>query len=63
MGEVPARTAYSDALAKLLRAHGFRFVGSTTCQALMQAAGLTNDHLVTCHRHDTVLRLGHRVRA
>lgn len=63
MGEVPARTAYSDALAKLLRAHGFRFVGSTTCQALMQAAGLTNDHLVACHRHDTVLRLGHRVRA
>ena len=50
-GTVPARTAHSDALAKLLAKHGFRFVGSTTCQAFMQAAGLTNDHLVGCHRH------------
>jgi DNA-3-methyladenine glycosylase I len=48
---VPARTPASDALAKLLAGHGFRFVGSTTCQAFMQAAGLTNDHLVDCHRH------------
>lgn len=56
--EVPARTAESDALAKLLASCGFRFVGSTTCQALMQAAGLTNDHLVSCHRHAAVERLG-----
>ena len=61
-GEVPARTADSDALARRLSAHGFRFVGSTTCQALMQAAGLTNDHLAGCHRHDAVLRLGRDVR-
>lgn len=56
--EVPARTADSDALARLLASRGFRFVGSTTCQALMQAAGLTNDHLVSCHRHGPVERLG-----
>lgn len=62
MAEIPARTAASDALAKLLRAHGFRFVGSTTCQALMQAAGLSNDHLVSCHRHGAVERLGGALR-
>jgi len=61
-GEVPARTPDSDELARRLSAHGFRFVGSTTCQALMQAAGLTNDHLAGCHRHDAVLRLGRDVR-
>lgn len=55
---IPARTADSDAMAKLLAKHGFRFVGSTTCQALMQAAGLTNDHLVGCHRHAEVEALG-----
>ncbi|CAG0961246.1 DNA-3-methyladenine glycosylase 1 [Burkholderiales bacterium] len=57
-GEVPARTPDSEVLARRLRGHGFRFVGSTTCQALMQAAGLTNDHLVSCHRHAEVERLG-----
>ena len=30
---------------------GFRFVGSTTCYAFMQATGLVNDHLVTCFRY------------
>jgi DNA-3-methyladenine glycosylase I len=46
--EVPARTAESDALSKALRARGFRFVGSTICYAFMQAAGLVNDHLMSC---------------
>lgn len=58
MAEVPARTPDADTLARQLSTHGFRFVGPTTCQALMQAAGLTNDHLVSCHRHDAVERLG-----
>ena len=50
--EVPARTVDSDALAARLAAHGFRFVGSTTAYAFMQAAGLTNDQVVGCHRYD-----------
>jgi DNA-3-methyladenine glycosylase I len=57
-GTLPARTPHSDALAKLLAKHGFRFVGATTCQAFMQAAGLTNDHLVACHRHAACEALG-----
>ncbi len=46
--EVPAATAESRALAKALRARGFRFFGETTAYAMMQAAGLVNDHLAAC---------------
>jgi DNA-3-methyladenine glycosylase I len=52
--QVPARTSVSDALSKDLKAHGFRFVGSTICYAFMQAVGMVNDHLVTCFRHREV---------
>ena len=51
MAEVPARTAESDAMSRDLLRHGFKFVGSTICYALMQATGMVNDHLVTCLRH------------
>jgi DNA-3-methyladenine glycosylase I len=50
--DVPATTPASDALAKDLKGHGFRFVGSTIMYAHMQATGLVNDHLVTCHRYE-----------
>lgn len=48
--DIPARTAESVALAKDLRHHGLRFVGPTTAYALMQSAGLVDDHLAGCHR-------------
>jgi len=48
--DVPASTAESDAMSKALRAHGFRFVGSTICYAFMQACGLVDDHVVGCFR-------------
>jgi DNA-3-methyladenine glycosylase I len=48
LGDVPAQTPESTALAKNLRKRGFRFVGPTTLYALMQATGLVNDHLVDC---------------
>lgn len=51
MGELPATTTESDALAKDLKVRGFKFLGPTTVYAHMQAAGLVNDHLVTCFRH------------
>lgn len=54
MSEVPGQTEASDRLSKALKKLGFRFVGSTTCYAMMQATGLVNDHLVTCFRHRTV---------
>lgn len=51
MAEVPAQTPQSLALSKALKAEGFKFCGPTITYAFMQAAGLVNDHLTTCHRH------------
>jgi DNA-3-methyladenine glycosylase I len=48
LADVPAATPESKALAKALRTCGFRFVGPTTAYALMQAAGLVNDHVEGC---------------
>ncbi len=50
LSDVPATTPESTALSKALRSRGFRFVGPTTMYALMQSAGLVDDHLVGCHR-------------
>ncbi len=36
------------ALAKSLKAKGFRFVGPTTAYAAMQACGVVDDHLGEC---------------
>jgi DNA-3-methyladenine glycosylase I len=54
LAEVPAETPVSRAMSKDLAGAGFRFCGPTTVYAFMQAAGLVNDHLVTCPRHATV---------
>ena len=54
LAEVPSKTAQSDALSKALSRAGFKFVGSTICYAFMQAAGMVNDHLVTCPRYEEV---------
>lgn len=51
ISQVPANNAISDAMAKDLKKRGFTFVGSTICYAYMQAAGLVNDHLQACYRH------------
>jgi DNA-3-methyladenine glycosylase I len=48
---VPVTTSQSDQMSQALKDNGFKFVGSTICYAFMQAAGLVNDHLVTCFRH------------
>jgi DNA-3-methyladenine glycosylase I len=48
--EVPAVTPESVALSKRLRSLGFRFVGPTTMYALMQSAGLVDDHVAGCWR-------------
>lgn len=54
MAEAPTRTVRSDAMSKALLQAGFKFVGSTICYAFMQASGMVNDHLVSCHRHAAV---------
>jgi len=60
MGDVPARTAQSDAMSKDLIKRGFRFVGSTICYAFMQATGMVNDHLVGCFRYKELGGKGRR---
>ncbi len=56
MSDVPASTPESDAMSKDLKRRGFRFVGTTICYAFMQAVGMVNDHLVTCHCYSAVKR-------
>jgi DNA-3-methyladenine glycosylase I len=51
LGALPATSPESDAMSRDLKKRGFKFVGSTICYAYMQAAGMVNDHLVTCYRY------------
>jgi len=48
---MPVSSKESDAMSRDLKSRGFKFVGSTICYAFMQAAGMVNDHLVSCRRH------------
>ena len=57
LGELPSETAESKAMSKDLKQRGFRFVGPTTLYAFMEAAGLVNDHVVSCYRYAEVAKL------
>ena len=57
MSEIKATTPESDLLAKDLKKRGFKFLGSTTIYAHMQATGLVNDHLESCFRKYEVQEL------
>ena len=59
IADVPASTPASVAMSKELAGRGFKFVGPTIVYAFMQATGMVNDHLVTCHCHATC---GHAAR-
>lgn len=59
---VPAETPVSRAMSKDLASRGFKFVGPTIVYAFMQAVGMVNDHLVTCHRHEECAKLGRKKR-
>ena len=48
---IPVVTKLSDIISKDLRQNGFKFVGSTTIYAHLQAIGIVNDHLISCFRH------------
>lgn len=53
--EIPPMTAESDFVSADLKKRGFKFVGSTVVYAHMQAAGMVNDHIVTCFRYQEVM--------
>lgn len=54
ISDIPARSIESDVMSKDLKKRGFKFAGTTICYAFMQAAGLVNDHLVSCFRYSEV---------
>ena len=54
--QIPASSPLSDAVSKALKSEGFSFVGTTICYAFLQAAGVINDHLVHCFRHEELVR-------
>ena len=58
--QVPAATPLSIAISKELSARGFKFCGPTIVYAFMQATGMVNDHLVSCHRHAACAALATR---
>ena len=57
MGQVPAATDESTAMSKALKKRGFTFCGPVICYAFMQATGMVNDHITSCHCHDRVKAL------
>jgi len=55
--QIPGKTVLTERISKDLLKRGFKFVGPTIVYAFMQACGLYNDHLITCHRHAAVKKL------
>ena len=55
-GDIPSKSAESDAMSKDLLSRGFKFVGSTICYAFMQAAGMVNDHFEGCRYKNVLMR-------
>jgi len=46
--DIPATTSLSDQISRDLKKLGFKFLGSTTLYAFMQAIGMVNDHVTSC---------------
>jgi DNA-3-methyladenine glycosylase I len=58
LDEVPATTPLSETVSKELKARGFTFVGPTIVYAVLQSAGIVNDHLVSCFRWSEAQTIG-----
>jgi DNA-3-methyladenine glycosylase I len=58
--QIPAETELSRRVSKELAKRGFKFVGPSIVYAFMQATGMVNDHLVSCHRHAPLAKLAGR---
>ena len=55
LSDYVATSAESDAWSKDLKKRGFKFVGSTTCYAHMQACGMINDHSLDCYKRKQIV--------
>jgi DNA-3-methyladenine glycosylase I len=59
-GQIPTENDISRTMSQELLSHGFKFVGPTIVYAFMQAVGMVNDHLMTCHRYAACAKLAKR---
>lgn len=50
ISEVPPKSDLSDRVSKDLKKKGFKFVGSVTIYAHLQAIGVINDHINSCFK-------------
>jgi DNA-3-methyladenine glycosylase I len=55
ISEIPASTELSDRVSADLRKRGFKFIGTTTIYAHLQAVGIVNDHVTSCFRYKEVI--------
>lgn len=55
--EVPTSSTLSTQISKDLKKLGFTFCGPTIVYAWMEACGVFNNHLTTCHRHAEVAKM------
>ena len=56
LSQIPATSPISDAMSKDMVGRGFKFCGSTILYAFMQAAGMINDHIVSCFRYKELFK-------
>ena len=56
--DIPATTPLSDKISKDFKKLGFKFVGSTTIYAFMQAVGMVNDHVTSCFIYEEMQKKG-----
>ncbi len=57
LSQIPATSPISDAMSKDMVGRGFKFCGSTILYAFMQAAGMVNDHIVSCYRYKELCKI------
>ncbi len=49
LSDIPTRSPLSDKISKDLKKRGMKFVGTTIIYAYLQAVGLVDDHILSCH--------------
>ncbi|QNU66241.1 DNA-3-methyladenine glycosylase I [Ruminiclostridium herbifermentans] len=59
MGDLPSSTPLSDKISKDLKKMGFKFLGTTTVYAFMQATGMVNDHTTSCFVYEEMMKGNH----
>uniref|UniRef100_A0A061S524 DNA-3-methyladenine glycosylase I n=1 Tax=Tetraselmis sp. GSL018 TaxID=582737 RepID=A0A061S524_9CHLO len=62
VADVPSRSEESEHMSRELKKKGFQFIGPTTCYSFMQAAGMVNDHTVSCFCHPECTAAGKGLR-